>query len=378
VSARRPEEWVVRPLTTQFVKRQPRLTKPLEMKKRPRPKHRPIRRQMVSVKAKATSGRTASAFEAPRIIEGLSQVSIAVGRSSGYQDAWLDPRTLANAIGSTREPQHLVDTSLEMVAVDDLDTGRYRAMVIQDPNDKHSIRGYFHLNIVHSHAYVAMSRAYHTQMFNCINIAIGRLVEALNTCTAIRADIGRHVYLDSDEMFTVPWYFLSSERPFKLGDVESDYLGRYLLQGGFFILDYVDHFACFPKGALSSILQEAMASQGLVRGQDWNLEFLPKDHPLFHCFFDFDEEPFGRVPPDKYRGWEKDRYLKGLLLQNRLVALYSSRGYGNVWGDWGPGGGYGLYAHLNPARHIQFGLNTIIFALTQEGSITKRVMDTVQ
>ena len=36
----REEERAVKPLTTQFIKRQPRLTKPLELKKRPQPKQR--------------------------------------------------------------------------------------------------------------------------------------------------------------------------------------------------------------------------------------------------------------------------------------------------------------------------------------------------
>ena len=123
-----------------------------------------------------------------------------------------------------------------------------------------------------------------------------------------------------------------------------------------------------------------MASRGRIRGRDWNLELLPKDHPILHCFFDFDVEPFGRVPPNQYPGWKQDRYLKGLVVDTRLAALYSSRGYGNVWGDWGRtlGSGYAAYKNLDPTRHIQFGVNTIIFALTQEGSITKRVMDTVR
>ena len=40
-----------KPLTTQFVKRKPRLTKPLELKKRPRRRRRMMHRQMVSVSA---------------------------------------------------------------------------------------------------------------------------------------------------------------------------------------------------------------------------------------------------------------------------------------------------------------------------------------
>jgi hypothetical protein len=42
------EQRVVKPLTTQFIKRQPRLTKPLELKKLPKPGHRQIRRKMVA------------------------------------------------------------------------------------------------------------------------------------------------------------------------------------------------------------------------------------------------------------------------------------------------------------------------------------------
>ena len=47
------EDKTTKPLTTQFIKRQPRLTKPLELKKRPRPKRRMMQRRMVSVKAQA-------------------------------------------------------------------------------------------------------------------------------------------------------------------------------------------------------------------------------------------------------------------------------------------------------------------------------------
>ena len=41
-----------RPLTTQIVKRQPRLTKPLELKRLPRPKRRRLHREMVALKAR--------------------------------------------------------------------------------------------------------------------------------------------------------------------------------------------------------------------------------------------------------------------------------------------------------------------------------------
>ena len=51
ITASRENKKAAKPLTTQFVKRQPRLTKPLELKKRPQPKRRRIQRTMVAVKA---------------------------------------------------------------------------------------------------------------------------------------------------------------------------------------------------------------------------------------------------------------------------------------------------------------------------------------
>ena len=47
------EQKAAKPLTTQFVKRHPRLTKPLELKKKPLPKKRVMQRKMVAVKARA-------------------------------------------------------------------------------------------------------------------------------------------------------------------------------------------------------------------------------------------------------------------------------------------------------------------------------------
>ena len=51
-----------KPLTTQFIKRAPRLTKPLELKKRPRPKQRRMRRKMVAVKAKVDRKEMSAGF----------------------------------------------------------------------------------------------------------------------------------------------------------------------------------------------------------------------------------------------------------------------------------------------------------------------------
>ena len=60
----REEQKAAKPLTTKFVKRQPRLTKPLEMKKRPRPKRRHMRREMVSVATRVHRGKASTGLGA--------------------------------------------------------------------------------------------------------------------------------------------------------------------------------------------------------------------------------------------------------------------------------------------------------------------------
>ena len=53
LGALRAQAAPAKPLSTQFVKRAPRLTKPLELRKRPKPKRRRVERSMVSVKPQA-------------------------------------------------------------------------------------------------------------------------------------------------------------------------------------------------------------------------------------------------------------------------------------------------------------------------------------
>ena len=64
-------------------------------------------------------------------------------------------------------------------------------------------------------------------------------------------------------------------------------------------------------------------------------------------------------------------YLEGVTIERRLVAIVSVKDLEGAW-DWWP-----ERAGIDNTRQLQFLVNLIVFALTQEGSITNRVMDTV-
>ena len=68
-------------------------------------------------------------------------------------------------------------------------------------------------------------------------------------------------------------------------------------------------------------------------------------------------------------------YLEGITIDGRLWILFGQKGYAISIHDFRLGGPYEAFGDIK--RPLQFCVNTIIFALTQEGSITNRVMDIV-
>ena len=64
-------------------------------------------------------------------------------------------------------------------------------------------------------------------------------------------------------------------------------------------------------------------------------------------------------------------YVEGVYLGERLTLILSDKGYSLAWRDFGVekthGQGGVYYRDLDPTRTLQFGVNVIIFALTQGG-----------
>jgi hypothetical protein len=368
-----PDRTLAKPLTTQFVKRQPRLTKPLELKKRPRPKRRATRRTMVAVKARGDQLMTATQIRTPRVLQGLARPSSPLARSTYFASDAAEPSAVAQAVESSREPKKSIDTSLEMLDVGAMDTGQYHAMVIQDPGDRRSVRGFFHLHPVYS---VSMrNRGFHGIDGRTLR-ALVNLAAAMNEHTQIRVDIAPEVTFDSRALFKTPWMYVTAHeqtKGFQITASESSNLGAYLTAGGFVFTETVSVTGNRIIGtaweiALRQLVKDALHSQGLVYDRDYTYEPLPGSHPLYHCFFDFTEAP------DYFAAdtvMDRPDYLEGITLDGRLVAIASAKCYFYVWNDdWQQ---YGWH----PTRPRQFGVNLLVFALTQEGSITQQVMHSV-
>jgi hypothetical protein len=201
------------------------------------------------------------------------------------------------------------------------------------------------------------------------------MIEAMNHYTDIRATYEGKIPFTSPEMMKTPWvFYLAWFPPSVLSDEEAACLGEYLMSGGFVLSDAVDpfyegrHQKRIPLTLANAHhnFQLAMATQGQEYGRGWTFEILPNDHPMFHCYFDFDGSPGSWYDTEMYLSGK----LEGITVDGRLLLAICQKALVHIWGD-------PLNPEMREERMVQFGINTIIFALTQEGSITHCVVDTV-
>jgi len=363
---------VIRPLTTKFIKREPRLVKPLELKKRPRPKPRPMRRRRVTIRTKLSYPSLSAAPRPLRVLDNLARPRTAPSREVSFGREPLEAEAISGEVLWEKEPQEKINMALEMLDIDALDTGRYQAMVIQDPRDKKKIRGYFHLIIMYPSS--VMDRDYQGRTIGRERRGMARLITKINEWTYIRADLAGTYTFESPKFFETPWVYLRILFHIEPTDTERERLGRYMLGGGFLFADgpnlsKADETEAMGYYSLKRFIEDALATRGIVVGRDVEFEELPGEHPIFHSYFDFQSPPIGYITSSVNHG---------LYVDDRLVCILTNQNYMGTWAMWGVPFEPGPLPDKDPRRQFEFGINTIIFALTQEGSITRRAMKGVE
>ena len=118
----------------------------------------------------------------------------------------------------------------------------------------------------------------------------------------------------------------------------------------------------------------ALSLSGFKRGRDWDFGRMNDDHPVFHCFFDFEGPPVGGFGGPRRldkRMPQQVPYPDTVSIEGRVMVIFSHYWYSAAWcGQWYE------YWYRDNTPQLQFGVNLLVFALTQEGGITRRVMDT--
>ena len=353
------EKKAPRPMTTKFIKREPRLTKPLELRKIPQPKRQLARREVQLAQARMDQVQATASFNTRSLIAGVGGSGIRLSGQATFSTMsgmTIEPKLTATAVTSTRTSEHKIDMGLEMLDVNNMDTGRYRAIIVQDATDKQAIKGFVKLaQVMSSRALAGGTSGYGTVEIKVKTI--DRICDVLNEYTGLKAEFLGLITFDDPRLLEVPVIVEPRGTP---NETEMANLAHYLMSGGFI-------FARIEKKYAEALEKYG----GIVYGKDFWSERLPEDHPVYTSFFDLSGGmPFGYSPSlgQGKLGVSTWNYLLGYYIQGRLVSIMPGDG-GWGWQNDDRGG--------DSTRQLQMAVNIIIYALTQEGSITQRLMQMV-
>jgi hypothetical protein len=287
----------------------------------------------------AGQGSGVSAINLPRQLDSAPRMAMNMESGLGAQD-----------LSATRTVENKIDMALEMLDVNSMDTGRYRAMVIQDSKDRQGLKGF----VKFAHVMSASAVSAGTVGWGSVNVReIDRLRDTVNEYTGLQADFIGSIAFDDERLMEVP-IIIPQGTP---NESEMAHLAKYLMAGGF---------------VFGGIWGEALEKYGgLVNGRDFWSERLPDEHPIFSSFFDLKGGvPSGIASPSLAQGkfgvaaWD---YLTGYFVKGRLAGVASAKGWGWLNSDY----------NNDTTRQLQMAVNIIVYALTQEGSMTQRLMQMV-
>ena len=347
------------PAVARLIIRKPRSTKSFTLK-RQRLRPRAMTKQVTALKPRLEMP-SARRLTGPSVFGSIQTFEYAVSTDVRI-DLKTSPIDLSAArITGTKEPEKRIAMREELIDLNALDTGKYKGLIIQDPTDRRKVKGFVYLGTAWANDL--------EPTFDSAAKAVPNLVDALNGQTGISAQVDAHLFIDSRELFRTPFVYITAQEAFELTEREIQNLGEYMRRGGFLFVDNANPTAEYgqAEAALRKIFRDALRAQG-------QLQLIPNSHPLYHTFYDFDGPPVGSelevgsfaaqrgnesvdVPETSY-------HLEGIFLGDRLVAIYSDKGYVHTWAR-----NYGNEPQL------RFGINVVIFALTQEGSIAQQQID---
>ncbi len=187
---------------------------------------------------------------------------------------------------------------------------------------------------------------------------------------------------DSDELLEVPWVVFERKTSGDPTNAELRNIGRYLTSGGFMFTEIGIADIGSRKGNNWGhwLFNEALATQGVKVNRHYTWEPLPNSHPIYHAFFDFDGLPSLQAAEGQItsaRTTYRTDYMEGIELEGQLVLTNQEKGIISSWRRFYVDGGWDLGPRRDrqdKRQFFKFGINTIVFALTQEGSIAQQVL----
>ena len=398
---------VLSPIMAKFTKRPPPQR---TLTRRQRPQQRPLVRRPALQAAPVVAMRPAPTASRPLPMFKTSALRLPTAALPDqlvlpvpdFPARHIGPQMRAGALAGTRQGADEIDLSLELMDVEAMDTGRHRAMVVVDPQDRRQLKGFLYLSSVHSEALErADANAGHPRVGGVPRSMAERrilqgLADNMSERTGVQTQVLDGMALDDPRLMQVPFLLLTIHYEVAFTQAEAKNLGRYLTSGGFLYADIVSSPLSIAGGyqydlpALRDFIRQAFGQVGYAEHKDWSFVRLPPEHPLYHCFYDVDSLPrgfwdirFWYSTAASRAEWSPD-YLEGIEMDGRLVGLYSQKSYATLWAgeverlreaDRATNliGRFDTGADELPVYDL--GVNIVVYALTREGSLARQFVN---
>ena len=243
------------------------------------------------------------------------------------------------------------------------DDSRYKGLVIRDPRQpKQDIRGYIYIPV---DIWGTLLRPSDSALATVVS-----LNEGFEKYTDVKVFPDRRLYLESSRLSRYPLLYITSSDLFDFTPVEREHFANYLRRGGFVFIEPM------TTGGIMLYHHALVSFRAIIRqtfGGSAEVRTIPVGHPVFHCFYDFHSAPYldpkpGRdmlYPTKLFISNEEDIWfapdLKGVWVDDRLVAVFSDNQYGRSWAD------YSFDSRFdNP--YFRMSVNVVIYALTRDSS----------
>ena len=197
---KKTEVKVAKPLTMELIVRRPRMKKAFEFKKK-RVQKRIYQKKEIQQR-QPTAAIETKQISTMDLMGSVESYEFDTEMKTDMDTEVFIPEGIDIEMTATRAPDRQISMKEEMISLDDLDTGQFKAMVIQDPNNKQDIKGF---------VYIATAWGAQLRPPDELKRAVINLVEAVNRYTNINAKVDSHLFLDHRKLFETPFVYITAD-----------------------------------------------------------------------------------------------------------------------------------------------------------------------
>jgi hypothetical protein len=200
--------------------------------------------------------------------------------------------------------------------------------------------------------FVFATAGYESGDYESAPLLSANLIDSIARYTSLPvAPKGETAFLGTPQIFEYPFLWLTGHLPVRFTDAERKNLKRYVERGGFLVIDDHNH-------DIDGIFHKTAKEE--VERTFGPMKVIPKNHPIYNCFFTFSDGP--PATSHELNGWGDNlvhKELFAVMNGDRIGLLYSNKDYSSEWNF-----------HPDTKREstvdvTRFGVNMIIYALTR-------------